>query len=231
MSIKTEIHDVLRSAADEEYKKFNSSLLPTVPAETVIGVRTPGLRKFAKELTKRKDLSEFLTDLPHKYFEENQLHAFLISSMKDFNDMVRELEAFLPYVDNWATCDQMNPKIFSKHLPELLDLIKVWIKSEKTYTVRFGLNMLMTYFLDDEFTPEYLELAASVESQDYYVNMMQAWFFATALAKQYDSVLPYITEKKLSPWVHNKTIQKARESFRITKEQKEYLNQYKILEK
>lgn len=231
MSIKTEIHDVLRSAADEEYKKFNSSLLPTVPAETVIGVRTPELRNLSKELMKRKDLSEFLADLPHDYFEENQLHAFLISSMKDFNDMVRELEVFLPYVDNWATCDQMNPKIFSKHLPELLDLIKVWIKSEKIYTVRFGLKMLMTYFLDDEFTPEYLELAASVESQEYYVNMMQAWYFATALAKQYGLVLPYIKEKKLSPWVHNKTIQKARESFRITKEQKEYLNQYKILKK
>ncbi len=227
MDIKTEIYNYLFLSADENYKKFNSSLLPTVSAETVIGVRTPALRKLAKELIKRKDLSEFMNDLPHKYFEENQLHAFVISSMKEFDDMVRELEAFLPYVDNWATCDQMNPKIFSKHLPELLDLIKVWITSEKTYIVRFGLNMLMTYFLDDKFKPEYLALAVSVESEEYYINMMQAWFFATALAKQYDSALPYITEKKLAPWVHNKTIQKARESFRISKEQKEFIKQYK----
>ena len=227
MDIKTEIYNYLFLSADENYKKFNSSLLLTVSAETVIGVRTPALRKLAKELIKRKDLSEFMNDLPHKYFEENQLHAFVISSMKEFDDMVRELEAFLPYVDNWATCDQMNPKIFSKHLPELLDLIKVWITSEKTYIVRFGLNMLMTYFLDDKFKPEYLALAVSVESEEYYINMMQAWFFATALAKQYDSALPYITEKKLAPWVHNKTIQKARESFRISKEQKEFIKQYK----
>lgn len=228
MNINDYITNRLFALQDLKYKAFNSKLMPTVGPESVIGVRTPELRKLAKELAQNESIECFLRALPHRYFEENQLHAFIISSLKDFESMLYELECFLPYVDNWATCDQMNPKIFKKHLPELLKKIKIWIRSDKTYTVRYGLNMLMTYFLDNEFKPEYLELAACVKSEEYYINMMIAWYFATALAKQYDEALVYLTGNRLDKWVHNKTIQKAVESFRITQEQKEYLRTLRI---
>lgn len=228
MNINDYITNRLFALQDLKYKAFNSKLMPTVGSESVIGVRTPELRKLAKELAQNESIEDFLRALPHRYFEENQLHAFIISSLKDFESMLYELECFLPYVDNWATCDQMNPKIFKKHLPELLKKIKIWIRSDKTYTVRYGLNMLMTYFLDNEFKPEYLELAACVKSEEYYINMMIAWYFATALAKQYDEALVYLTGNRLDKWVHNKTIQKAVESFRITQEQKEYLRTLRI---
>ena len=211
-----------------KYRDFNSSLIPTVDKETVIGVRTPQLRKLAKELSKDPDIEIFLRTLPHKYFEENNLHGLIIEAMKYYDRCVAEMKLFLPYIDNWATCDIISPKIFKKHLPELLDEIKVWIGSDHTYTVRFGIEMLMSFYLDDEFKPEYPEMVAGVKSEEYYVNMMIAWYFATALAKQYDAVLPIIEEKRLEKWTHNKAIQKSVESYRITPEQKVYLKTLKI---
>jgi len=208
---------------DEDYKKFNASLIPTVNPDTVIGVRTPALRKMAKEISGTADGEKLMKTLPHKYYEENNLHGMLIERIVDFDKCIKELERFLPFVDNWATCDLLRPKVFKKHPEKLLIKIKEWISSEHTYTVRFGMGMLMCHFLDENFREEYLSLVASVESDEYYIKMMQAWFFATALAKQWDTAVKYIEKEKLSPWVHNKTIQKARESFRITKEQKEYL--------
>jgi len=231
MEILEYIEKTLFEMQDLQYRDFNSKLIPSVDKNKIIGVRTPELRKLAKETALRKDTDAFLSAVPHKYFEENQLHAFIISSLKNCDSVFEELERFLPFVDNWATCDQMNPKIFKKHLPELSDRIKIWIASGKTYTVRFGLNMLMTYFLDSEFKPEYLELAARIKSEEYYVNMMIAWFFATALAKQYSEAIIYIENHKLDGWVHNKTIQKAVESYRISAEQKTYLKTLKITKK
>lgn len=211
---------------DLSYKEFNSKLMPTVNPETVIGVRTPLLRKLAKEI-KGSEAEAFLQKLPHDYFEENQLHAFLIEQTKEYEDCIRELERFLPYVDNWSTCDCMSPKVLKKHLPELLEQVKVWIASGHTYTVRYGIGMLMRYYLDEEFSLEYPDLVASVRSDEYYIKMMAAWYFATALAKQYDAILPYITKMRLDVWTHNKTIQKAVESYRITPEQKVYLKTLK----
>lgn len=213
---------------DLKYRDFNSKLIPTVDPETVIGVRTPELRKFAKAFSKTPEASEFLQILPHKHYEENNLHGFLIENMKDYDQAIAALDAFLPYVDNWATCDLMRPKAFKKHLPELREQIKVWIASDHTYTVRFGIEMLMSFFLDEPFQPEYLDWVAGVRSEEYYVNMMIAWYFATALAKQYDAALPYIQQRRLEPWPHNKAIQKAIESYRITDEQKAYLRSLKI---
>lgn len=212
---------------DTNYKNFNSKLIPNIDKSMFIGVRTPELKKFAKELAQRDDVDVFLSSLPHEYFEENQLHAFIISQNQSCSQVFEMLEKFLPFVDNWATCDQMNPKIFNKHKTELIEQIYSWINSGETYTIRFSLNMLMTYFLDVDFKEEYLATAAAVVSDEYYVKMMVAWYFATALAKQYNSTLPYLTEYKLSKWVHNKTIQKAVESYRITPEQKEYLRTLK----
>lgn len=208
---------------DTGYRDMQKKIIPTVDPDSIIGVRTPALRALAKEILKSGDYKSFLNELPHKYFEENQLHAFILSGMKDFDECMDELEKFLPFVDNWATCDQMSPKVFAKHRTELLGEIKRWIKSGQTYTVRFGLGMLMEHYLDADFKPEYLALAAGVRSEEYYIRMMIAWYFATALAKQYDSALPYIEQKKLDEWTHNKTIQKAVESYRISPEQKEYL--------
>ena len=188
-------------------------------------MRTPELRKLAKQLGKDERISEFLNDLPHRYFDENQLHAFLVSDIKDFPKGMAEVNRFLPYVDNWATCDQMSPKVFKKHRPELLEQIKVWLISDHTYTVRFALGMLMQHFLDENFDPAYLEMAASIRSDAYYINMMTAWYFATALAKQYEAALPYLEKERLDKWTHNKTIQKAVESYRITDEQKAYLKE------
>ncbi len=222
-----EIENTLFQLQDEKYRTFQAKLMPTVAAETVIGVRTPELRKFAKQLAKQEDIADFLQALPHRYFEENQLHGFIVSEIKDFGLCITEVCRFLPYVDNWATCDQMSPKIFKKHRPELLTYIRDWIASDKTYTVRFGIGMLMTHFLDEDFETEYPEMVAAIRSEEYYVNMMIAWYFATALAKQYDSILPYLENRRLEPWTHNKTIQKAVESYRITAEQKAYLKKLK----
>ena len=228
MAFKREIEQQLKSLTDEKYRKMQVTIIPTVVPESIIGVRTPELRKMAKELAKRSDVSDFLSDLPHRYFEENQLHAFILSEMKDFDSCIRYVDAFLPYVDNWATCDQMSPKIFKKHKEELLSWVSTWISSKETYTVRFAIGMLMEHFLDDDFSPAYPKMVSKVRSEEYYVNMMIAWYFATALAKQYDSILPYIEKKKLSDWTHNKAIQKSVESYRITDEQKAYLKTLKV---
>ncbi len=202
--------------------------MPTVDPDTVIGVRMPALRKLAKDFAETPEAAEFLQALPHRYYEENNLHGLLISAMRDYGEAVAALDAFLPCVDNWATCDLIRPKVFQKHLPELLEKIEVWLASDRTYTVRFGLEMLMTFYLDNAFRPEYLEMAAGVRSGEYYVNMMIAWYFATALAKQYDAALPYLRERRLDPWTHNKAIQKAIESCRVTDEQKAYLRTLKV---
>ena len=223
-----EIREELFKLQDEKYRDFQSALTPTVDAKTAIGVRTPELRKYAKELVKREDVGEFLSDLPHKYFDENQLHAFILSEMKDFDECMEAVNRFLPYVDNWATCDQMSPKVFKKHKKELLSQVKKWLKSKETYTVRFAIRMLMVYFLDEDFDISYPGMVAKIRSDEYYINMMTAWYFATALAKQYDAILPFIEERKLDGWTHNKAIQKAVESYRITDEQKNYLRSLKV---
>ena len=227
----TEIREALYGLQDLKYREMQTGIIPTVDPESIIGVRTPELRRMAKELAGRDGIGEFLNDLPHRYFEENQLHAFIISGMKDFGFCLAELERFLPYVDNWATCDQMSPKVFRKHRPELLRSIRKWIASPDTYTIRFGIGMLMEHYLDEDFDVMYPETVSAVRSEEYYVNMMIAWYFATALAKQYDTVLPYIVNRRLAPWTHNKAIQKAVESYRITPEQKEYLKTLKIRNK
>ncbi|MBQ7464482.1 MAG: DNA alkylation repair protein [Lachnospiraceae bacterium] len=224
---KSELQKKLYSLQDLKYRDMQIKIIPSTDPETVIGVRTPELRTIAKEMVKAGDFMDFLDDLPHRYFEENQLHAFIISGMKDLKECMEELEKFLPYVDNWATCDQMSPKIFKKHKAELLPHIKDWLGSDRTYTVRFGIGMLMEHFLDDDYDPVYPEMVAKLRSDEYYVNMMIAWYFATALAKQYESILPFIEEKRLDVWTHNKTIQKSIESFRITDEQKKYLRSLK----
>ena len=226
--ITEEIKEGLNARQDVEYRDFQSNLIPNVSIDYFVGVRTPELRKYAKELGKRDDVSAFLDQLPHQLFDENQLHAFIISDMKDYGKCMERLNKFLPYVNNWATCDQMSPKIFKKHKKELLQEINTWIKSDETYTIRFAIKMLMEHFLDEDFDIKYAKMVAMVRSEEYYVNMMIAWYFATALAKQYNSILPFITEKKLETWTHNKTIQKAVESFRITPEQKMYLRTLKI---
>jgi len=217
------ITEQLFELQDPEYKQFHSKLMPTISPEVIIGVRTPKLRKLARQIAKSTEVERFIEQLPHHYYEENNLHGFLIEDIKDFDECIQALNDFLPYVDNWATCDMMAPKVLKKDLPKLYEWIKVWIASGETYTIRFGVNMLMKYFLEDVFSPEYPELVASVRSEEYYVKMVVAWYFATALAKQYDAVLPYLTEHKLDVWTHNKTIQKAVESYRITPEQKAYL--------
>lgn len=216
----------LLSMQDLKYKAFHSKLMPTVDENRVIGISIPVLRKLAKELD-TIEAQAFLQSLPHYYYEENNLHAFLIEQIVDYDECIKAVNEFLPFVDNWATCDSLRPKVFKKHLPELLEQIKIWINSGDTYTVRFGLEMLMCYYLDEAFESEYLTLAASVKSEEYYVNMMLSWFFATALAKQYDSTVTFLKNNKLDVWVHNKTIQKAVESYRITDEQKQYLKTLK----
>ena len=226
---KTDLHKKLYSLQDMKYRDMQIRIIPSINPESVIGVRTPELKRMATDVLKAGDYQEFLNELPHKYFEENQLQAFIISGIKDLNECMEELEKFLPYVDNWATCDQMSPKIFRKHRKELLTRIKKWIKAEKTYTVRFGVGMLMEHFLDEEFDPEYPAMVAEIRSEEYYVNMMIAWYFATALAKQYESVLPYLEQKRLDDWTHNKAIQKSVESRRITEEQKIYLKSLKLV--
>ena len=213
---------------DEEYRAFHCRLMPNVDPNTVIGVRTPELRKFAKELAKSPEAEQFLKILPHGYYEENNLHGFLIESMKDYDSVIEALERFLPYVNNWATCDMISPKIFKKHLTRLREKIAEWMISEDIYTVRFGIGMLMRFYLDDEFSPDDPEAVASVKSDEYYINMMIAWYFATALAKQHDAILPYFEQRRLEPWTHNKAIQKAVESRRIDAKEKAYLKTLKV---
>lgn len=222
--VSGELYGVLLRHQDPVYRDMQRRLLPTVDPETILGVRTPVLRQLAREL---EDGEAFQENLPHRYFEENQIHAFLLEREKDFAKTARAVEAFLPYVNNWATCDQLRPKAF-RNQEKLLPLISKWLVSPAPYTVRFGLGMLLCHFLDEDFRPEFLEMAASVKSDEYYVNMMVAWYFATALAKQYDATLPYITGCRLEVWIHNKTIQKAVESFRVPPEHKEFLKTCRI---
>lgn len=217
----------LFSLADEGYRQFQMPLLPTVPAERVIGVRTPVLRKLARELAGTAEADAFLQALPHTYYEENNLHAFLVEQIKDYDACIAAIDAFLPYVDNWSTCDGWSPKVLKKHPEELLCKTREWMTSDHPYTVRFGIGMLQRYFLDDRFAPVYLEWVAAVDREEYYVRMMVAWYFATALAKQYEAVVPYIQQHRLPVWTHNKTIQKALESYRVTAEHKEQLKAYK----
>ncbi len=228
MNIIFEIRNRLFEMQDLKYRDFHSKLMPTVDKENVIGIPVPILRKYAKVIAKDSNISHFILDLPHKYYEENNLHAFIIQEIKDFDKCIYELEKFLPYIDNWATCDMLRPKCFKDNRDKLYEYVKLWLASDKPYVVRFALGMLNSYYLDEDFNVEHLQLAAGVENEEYYVKMMVAWYFATALSKQYFSVLPYIENKRLSPWIHNKTIQKALESYRITAEQKEYLRKLKI---
>ena len=213
---------------DKTYAALQSKLLPTVETGRIIGVRTPELRTFAKKLVKDKDINLFLTSLPHQYFDENQLHAFIISQEKDFDKCITEIEAFLPFIDNWAACDQLSPKVFKKEPEKLLPYIFKWIRSDKVYTVRFAIGMLMQNFLDERFETKYADMVAAIRTDEYYINMMIAWYFATALAKQYDLIIPYLEDKKLDDWTHNKTIQKSIESNKITSDQKNYLKTLKI---
>lgn len=223
-----EITAALFARQDPGFRQFQCALIPTVDPERVIGVRTPTLREIAAAWKKDPQVEAFLEELPHRYYEENNLHGYLIGEIRDYSACISRVERFLPYVDNWATCDLMSPKIFKKHLPELREQIQVWMASSHTYTIRFGIEMLMTFYLDEQFQSEYLEWVAGVRSEEYYVNMMIAWYFATALAKQYDAALPYIQEHRLEPWTHNKAIQKAIESYRITDEQKAHLRGLKV---
>jgi 3-methyladenine DNA glycosylase AlkD len=225
--IRDEIRKELFALQDIKYRDFQMKLIPGKDPENSIGVRTPELRRFAKELSKRPDIGEFLNDLPHEYFDEDQLHAFIISGIRDYDSCMDHVERFLPYVDNWATCDQMSPKVFKKHKPALAVRADKWLDSDRTYTIRFGIKMLMEHFLGEEFSLKYPERVSDLRSDEYYVNMMIAWYFATALAKQYDAILPFIENKRLDVWTHNKAIQKAVESYRITPEQKEYLKTLK----
>lgn len=227
-----EILKELNSLKDEKYADFQKNLIPGLSREYFIGVRTPELKKMAKRLykdsTKKDMVDDFLKELPHTYFDENQLHGFIISECKDFDRCIEYIEEFLPHINNWATCDQTAPKIFKKYTKELLPYIKKWIKSKETYTIRFAIGMLMQHYLDEHFDEKYIKLVSSVKSDEYYINMEIAWYMATALAKQWDATIPYIENKKMPVWVHNKTIQKAVESYRITDEQKDYLRTLKI---
>lgn len=223
-----EIREELFGLQDKEYRDFQAKLIPTIDAETVIGVRVPELRKLAKRFVKREDVGAFLAALPHKYYDENQLHTYIVSEVKDYGRCLELINAFLPFVDNWATCDSLLPKVFKKHKEELLDRIREWTDSDKTYTIRFGVSMLMRLYLDDDFDPAYPEMVAAIRSEEYYVNMMTSWYFATALAKQYEAVVPYIENRRLDTWTHNKSIQKAIESYRVSPERKDYLRSLKI---
>ncbi len=213
---------------DEIYREFNSKLIPTVKKENIIGIRIPVLRKYEKEIRNTKKAEEFLKTLPHKYTEEYNLHALLLENIKNYDDVIKALNEFLPFVDNWATCDIMGIKIFKKHLDVLPTQLDIWLNSTHTYTIRFAIKMYMTYYLDDNFDVSIMTKISEIRSDEYYVNMMIAWYFATALAKQYDVTIKFLEEKRLSKWVHNKTIQKAVESFRISAEQKNYLKTLKI---
>ena len=195
-----EIQNRLFDIQDAAYRDFMCKLIPTVPPETVIGIRTPRMRALAKEITKAGDCADFLSALPHTYYEENNLHGALIGSIKDFDSCVTALDRFLPFVDNWATCDGISPGIFQKEREKLLPHITRWLSDSHPYTIRFGIRMLMNHFLDEAFDPIYPKMVAEIRSDEYYVNMMIAWYFATALAKQYDAVLPFLENRILEPW-------------------------------
>ena len=227
-TIITNVQTRLFELQDLKYRDFHAKLMPTVNKEKIIGVRTPALRVFAKKYGKTDEAKEYLQILPHQYYEENNLHGLLIEQIKDYDTCLEELERFLPYIDNWATCDMLAVKVVKKHLDTFIDEVYRLMESDHAYTIRFGISMLMRYYLEDAFQMEYPEKVAQIRSEEYYVNMMRAWYFATALAKQYDKILPFIEKQKLDVWTHNKTIQKAIESYRITPEQKEYLRGLKI---
>lgn len=227
-TIITNVQTRLFELQDLKYRDFHAKLMPTVNKEKIIGVRTPALRVFAKKYGKTDEAKEYLQILPHQYYEENNLHGLLIEQIKDYDICLEELERFLPYIDNWATCDMLAVKVVKKHLDTFTDEVYRWMESDHAYTIRFGISMLMRYYLEDAFQMEYPEKVAQIRSEEYYVNMMRAWYFATALAKQYEKILPFIEEQKLDVWTHNKTIQKAIESYRISPEQKEYLRGLKI---
>ncbi len=220
------IEEMLFSLKDNGYKDFSAALTPSVSDSLIIGVRVPELRKLAKSM-QQEEAREFISQLPHKYYEENNLHAFLIEKITDTDECILEIDRFLPFVDNWATCDMMSPKVFKKNKEALYKAIKRWIASGETYAVRYGIVRLMSHFLDEDFKIEHMDLVASAQNEEYYINMAVAWYFATALAKQYNSAVEFIKESKLKVWTHNKAIQKARESRRITQSQKEYLNTLK----
>lgn len=213
---------------DEAYGEFNKKLIPTVDSEKVIGVRTPTLKSLAKSIKGSDTAVDFINTLPHEYFEENNLHAYLIAEINDFDECVKEIDRFLPYVDNWATCDGLKPRCFKKNPEKLILKIYEWIKCDEIYTVRFAIGTLMSFYLDENFETKYLELVSEIRSEEYYVNMMISWYFATALAKRYDSAVRFLEDKKLSVWCHNKTIQKSVESFRIPEERKRYLKNLKL---
>ena len=231
MSIIEEIEGTLFSLADETYAAFQSKLMPTVGKERIIGVRIPEIRRLAKEFAKREDIGTFLDALPHRYYDEDCLHGLIVASMKDYDECVRRLDEFLPFVDNWASCDIITPKAFANNLDKLETKIDEWINSPHTYVIRFGIQMYMNFFLDEHFALPQAEKVAKIKSDEYYVNMMSAWYFATALAKQYESVIGFIESGKLTEWVHNKTIQKACESYRIPDEVKNYLRTMKTPKK
>ena len=227
--IGQEIRDALFALQDTAYRDFNARLIPTVDKAAVIGVRVPHVRALAKQLiAEKKDVAPFLDALPHRYFEENGVHAALLAGMRDFAACMARTEQFLPFIDNWATCDTLSPRVFGAHKAALREKIPSWLASAHPYTVRFGIGMLMKWFLDDDFFPACLDWVVAVRSDEYYVRMMQAWFVATALAKQYDATVPYLEQKKLDPWTHNKAIQKARESFRVSDGRKTYVQSLKV---
>ena len=222
-----QLREQLYSLKDEQYKSFQSKLIPSINPDTMIGVRTPRLKKIATAMVKEAKYQEFLKELPHAYFEENQIHGFIIAQIKDWKECVKEVNYFLPYVDNWATCDQLNPIVFKAYRSELLPEIFGWLKAKEEYTVRFGIKMLMDHFLEEDFSISYPTMVSRVVREEYYIRMMVAWYFATALAKQYHLILPFFTEKRLEVWVHNKALQKAVESQRISGKKKEYLKTLK----
>ena len=217
------VYERLSKFKDNEYREFQSKLVPNISKDTILGVRTPDMRNIAKEVFGTKEGNDFLKKLPHKYYEENLVHFFLIAMIKDFDECIKETERFLPYIDCWPVCDQSSPKVFKKKHEELLPYIKKWIDSNHVYTARFGMRMLMNEFLDKDFKPEYLKWVCAKKSEDYYLKMMVAWYFATALAKQYDASIVYFEKRKLDEWCHKKAIQKAIESYRVSDEHKDYL--------
>ncbi len=225
---KMSVVEELLKLGDDSYADFQRKLVPSVDPESIIGIRVPVLRSFAKSFAKRPEAVDFLNELPHSYYDENMLHGFLISLINDFEKCVSLTDIFLPYVDNWAVCDTMSPKIFSKNRCELLPVIKKWVLSDRTFTCRYGVKTLMSFYLDDGFFREILEIPLNAKKDDFYVDMGVAWFFATALAKQWDDAVGYLENHKLDKWVHNKTIQKARESYRISQERKDYLIKLKL---
>ena len=226
-----EVEKQLFEMQDLKYRDFHAGLMPNIDKNRIIGVRTPQLRKFAKEYGKTENAKTFLTVLPHQYYEENNLHGLLIEQIKEYDSALDELERFLPYIDNWATCDMLAMKVVKKHLDLFIKKIYQWLESKHTYTIRFAIGMLMRYYLEDTFKIGYARKVAEIRSEEYYVNMMRAWYFATALAKQYEQVIPFLEERQLDVWTHNKTIQKSVESYRISPKQKEYLITLKIYQR